>query len=101
MAGSWLGRRQRTSAWALPVSLVLAFAWGLAFFLSYVAALDAIKKGAGIQSAWTYGYGDIFISMVYFMIMVPGGLILAQLAAFIGARRAEKRIIENLVEASV
>lgn len=100
MAGRWLGRRQRTSAWALPLSLTAAVIWGLAFFLSYVAMLDAIRKRAGSQSAWTYGYGDAFIAMLYFMLMVPVGLILSQLAAFIAARRAGKEVIQNLVKES-
>lgn len=90
--GSWLGRRRRTSAWALPLALVSAFVWGLAFFLSHVAMLDAVKGQAGSQASWVYGYGDIFISMFYFMLMVPLGLILIQLTAFLASRRARAQV---------
>ncbi len=101
MLGGWLGRRQRTSAWALPLSLAAALAWGLAFFLSYVAMLDAVRKQAGSQSAWTYGYGDTFMAMLYFMLMIPLGLTVTQLAAFISARRAGKAVLQSLVKESV
>lgn len=90
--GGWLGRRRRTSAWALPLSLISAFVWALAFFLSYVATLNAIKEKAGSQVAWTYGYGDIFIAMFYLFLMVPLGLVLTQVVAFLAARRAAKII---------
>jgi hypothetical protein len=88
LMGRWLGRRRRTSAWALPLSLVVPFIWGVTFFLSDAAMMDAAKERLGAQAAWTYGYGTIFINMFYFIIMVPLGLILTQLIAFISARRA-------------
>jgi hypothetical protein len=91
LLGSWLGGRRRTSAWALPLSLVSAFIWGLSFFIAWAAMLDSIKGKAGSQASWIYGYGDIFISMFYFILMVPLGLILTQLMAFIASRRARAR----------
>lgn len=89
LAGRWLGRRQRTSAWALPLSLALAFLWGLSFFLSDVAMMDAVKSRLGAQAPWTNGYG-VFVTLIYFMAMVPLGLVLTQLIAFIAARRARE-----------
>lgn len=90
--GSWLGSRRRTSAWALPLSLVSASVWGLAFFISYVAMMEAIKGKGGSQASWVYGYGDIFFSMLYFILMVVLGLILTQASAFIASRRAAKGV---------
>jgi hypothetical protein len=90
--GGWLGRRQRTSAWALPLALVAALVWGFAFFLGSVIVMNALKERAGSQASWVYGYGDIFISMFYLLLIVPLGLIVTQLAAFIAARRASKLI---------
>jgi hypothetical protein len=56
----------------------------------------AAKGKDGSQAAWAYGYVDIFISMFYFILMVPLGLILTQPAASIASRRAAKGVAGTL-----
>jgi hypothetical protein len=95
VVGRWLGRRRRTSAWALPFSLAAALVWGVAFFASFVVSMNAAKGGAGGQASWVYGYGDMFLNMFYLILLVPTGLILTQASAFLAARLAAKRAAPN------
>ena len=89
-AGRQLGRRRRTSAWALPLTFVLAFLWCISLFAAVSARLDAGREALGQQASWTYGYGDHMLMALGFPLFLLLVLIVFQSAAFLARRRAAR-----------
>jgi hypothetical protein len=96
LAGRWLGRRNRTTAWALLLSTALGFLWWLAMTLSFILPASG-KEAAGRQAAWTYGYGDVFVGILLGIVAFLAGLAVTQLAAFVTGRRTGRSIRKNAV----
>ncbi|HSH37474.1 MAG TPA: hypothetical protein VK993_01705, partial [Chthoniobacterales bacterium] len=87
--GSRLGRHNRSAAWALLISVPLGAVWAVAMLVSFIIP-PGTREAAGVQAAWTYGYGDPFIGAFAMIVTFPVGTVVTQLAAFVACRRRKR-----------
>jgi len=89
LAGHILGRTGRRSAWALPLSLVVALGWGIA--VSWAMVADHYPSVPSSQHSSNYGYGAGFAAARAFPLFVLAGVFITQMSAFIVSKRARSR----------
>ncbi|HEU4597202.1 MAG TPA: hypothetical protein VFS10_18875 [Pyrinomonadaceae bacterium] len=88
-AGAWLGRRKRTSAWALLFSPVVA---GALFALAYAVGRLLGSPPAPEQNAFNeVGNYDFIITFLLGVLSVTLHFVVAQTCAFISRRRLTRR----------
>ena len=89
LAGRWLGRRRRRSAWALVPGFLLGCAWMAGVIVAATTTyLGVVSEG---QRAWTYGYGQTMLGLLSSPFALAGGLIFTQLAAALANRAVRPR----------
>lgn len=90
LAGSWLGRRKRTSLWAAPLSLLLGFGWMVAILVG-LGVSDPTGHVPPEQQAWTYGYGEGpgWLAIMFLALLL--GVPIAMLSAVIAHRVSKRR----------
>lgn len=93
--GTALGRRGKSSAWALPASVGMVLLWAIASALAYAAVPSIVEWQAGPfvndYEIRALGYGAVFVLMMLLVVLIPLGIIILQLAAFFGRRRTISR----------
>jgi len=83
LAGRWLGRHGRTSAWALPLSAGVALGWFVAVLITAAAGSPTVPAG---QDAWAYHYGQTVGALLASPLALIGGLVFTQTSALLGRR---------------
>lgn len=99
--GRWLGRRQRTSMWALPLTLLAPVGWFWAgmFVLVLTARGTGFLLGGLQQISYLYdGYYLTLMTGLLVLVMAPGGFVTAQLVVFLAARRFRRLAKDNVYE---
>ncbi|HEX8244479.1 MAG TPA: hypothetical protein VF541_13315 [Longimicrobium sp.] len=93
--GAALGRRNKSSAWALPASVGMVLLWTIASALAYsaVPSLVAWQAGPYVNEyrIRALSYGAVFVGMLLLVVLLSLGIIILQTAAFLGRRRAISR----------
>jgi hypothetical protein len=88
--GRRLGARGRTSAWALPVTALLAIGWTVASAFAYGAVPDVVRREAGAYvgdyAIRAMSYGTNVLLVVVCLVMLPAGWAVLQVAAWLGRR---------------
>ena len=79
IAGGWLGRRHRTSAWVLPLSIFAGAAVAAGVVLTGLAALVTGVPDDQLSRTFNYGRGTLSLGMA--ILALCGGIVLCQLAA--------------------
>lgn len=83
--GGWLGRRRRTSAWALLVSPPIA---ALLYALSYlVAAVLSAPRAPGQAAFNQVGNYNVIVTFFLFVVITVWHFLVTQVAAFVARRR--------------
>lgn len=88
--GRWLGRRRRTSAWALPLTFVLGALWSLGLLATTSILLDAGREALDHQASWTYGYSTPLLMVLGLPFFLLIALVVFQSAAFLARRRSAR-----------
>jgi len=90
--GAALGRRGRSSAWALPASTGMTIAWTAAAALGYSAIPTLVGWQAGPYvgeyAVRSLGYGSTILLLLLIPVMLVLGIAVLQSAAVRGRRRA-------------
>jgi hypothetical protein len=88
--GRRLGRRGRTSAWALPATALLAVAWTVASAFAYGAVPEIVRREAGAYvgdyAIRAMSYGTTILLVIVCVVMLPAGWVVLQVAAWLGRR---------------
>jgi hypothetical protein len=91
--GASLGRRGRTSVWALPGAAVLAIAWTVLSIVGYVQVPSLLRWQIGPYPGdyplRAMSYGSPFFLILIAPVMLVGGTIAIQLCVYLARRRAE------------
>jgi hypothetical protein len=90
--GAALGRRGRSSAWALPASAGITIAWTVAAALGYSIIPDLVEWRAGPYvgeyAVRSLSYGSSILLVLLVPVMLVVGIAILQSAAFRGRKRA-------------
>jgi hypothetical protein len=90
--GASLGRRGKSSAWALPATAALVLAWTVASIIAYAQIPSLVQWQAGPWASEyrvrAIGYGATFFLALLIPLMLLVGIVVLQLAAFLARRRA-------------
>jgi hypothetical protein len=90
--GAALGRRGKSSAWAVPVSTGLALAWTLLATLLYTQVLALVRWRAGPYpgdyALRSMSYGSVMLLVLLVPLQLVTGLVVMQICAARGRRRA-------------
>jgi len=91
--GAALGRRGRTSVWALPVAALLAILWTILSVIGYTQVPSLLRWQIGPYPGdyplRAMGYGGVFILALLVPLMLLVGTVAIQLCARAARRRAE------------
>ncbi|HEX6746278.1 MAG TPA: hypothetical protein VF092_03105 [Longimicrobium sp.] len=89
--GQALGRRGKSSAWALPATLGMVLLWTIAACISYFGVPAVVEWRAGPlpgeYALRAMRYGSWFFLALLIPLMLLLGIVILQLAAFFGRRR--------------
>jgi hypothetical protein len=92
--GMRLGRRGRSSAWALPASAGMVIAWSIAAAVAYSAVPALVEWQAGPYvggyAVRAMSYGSTIFLLLLVPVMLISGVIVVQLAAYLGRCRAAR-----------
>lgn len=84
--GGWLGRRRRSSRWAL----LFAFVAGIAWIVALVLAFGPPSVDVPGQNSYTYGYGTTMAIALGAPFVFAVGFAATQLVAYVASRRARR-----------
>jgi hypothetical protein len=90
--GAALGRRGKSGWWALPASAALSLAWTVASAAGYANVPSLVKwqtgAFAGEYALRSMRYGSTILILLLVPLMLLAGLVVAQVCAGLGRRRA-------------
>ena len=93
--GASLGRKGKTSWWALPAAAVLSIGWTIASAVAYAYVPSLVKwqtgPYAGEYALRTMSYGSTILLLLLIPVMLLVGLLVVQVCTVFGRRRAEGR----------
>jgi hypothetical protein len=90
--GLWLGRRRRSIAWMLPLSVVLGLVLPLAALVPLGLEHDGIgPPWRGNTTGVDFGYGPTVLALLALVVAVPAGLAMVLLVSLRAAREGARQ----------
>jgi hypothetical protein len=90
--GCWLGKRRRTSLWAIPFSAVIAIGCfvGVLCGMWLYCRIQVLLAASPNQASWYIGTNSAYSVLALGVLMVPLGFVVAQVSVFGASWRARK-----------
>jgi len=92
--GAAVGRRGRTSVWALPVAAVLAIVWTILSVVGFTIVPKLLRWQIGPYPGdyrlRAMSYGGVFVLILLVPLLLVAGTVAIQLSAYLARRRVEK-----------